>query len=292
MIAIDWGTTSLRAFRLDAEGRVLEQRRSAQGILTAAGRFAEVLRETIAGWGDALVVIAGMIGSRQGWFEMPYVDCPAGIDEIAAVMRRLPAAALAGRELWIVPGLRTRDGAGVYDVMRGEETQLCGVLAQTETTRASVCLPGTHSKRATLVEGRVDGFATAMTGELFALLCEHSLLGRLMNDGGHDAEAFARGVAHASSKGDLLHHLFAARTHGLFDVLRPDQLRPFLSGLLIGHELNDLPADAGIVHLVAAPALLVAYEAALAQRGHAVRAHSELASARGCHALARRAGLV
>jgi 2-dehydro-3-deoxygalactonokinase len=292
MIAIDWGTTSLRAFRLDADGRVLEQRRSAQGIIKAAGHFADVLREAIAGWDDTLVVMAGMIGSRQGWFEMPYVDCPAGLDEIAAAMQRLPDTALAGRELWIVPGLRTRDGDGVYDVMRGEETQICGVLAQLDARRATVCLPGTHSKRATLVEGRIDGFATAMTGELFALLCEHSLLGRLMTEGGHDAEAFARGVAHAAREGDLLHHLFATRTLGLFDTLRSNQLRAFLSGLLIGHELNDLPADAGTVHLVGASALLAAYEAALAQRGHAVREHSELASAQGCFALAKRAGLV
>jgi 2-dehydro-3-deoxygalactonokinase len=131
-----------------------------------------------------------------------------------------------------------------------------------------------------------------MTGELFELLSTHSVLGRLMKPGGDDVDAFAQGVAYAARAGDLLQHLFAVRTLGLFDALQPTQLRPFLSGLLIGHELNDMPADADPIHLVGAPALLTAYAAALALRGHAVRAHSELASAYGCYALAKRAGLV
>jgi 2-dehydro-3-deoxygalactonokinase len=292
MIAIDWGSTSLRAFRLDSEGRVLEQRRSARGVLAAEGRFAEVLREEIAGWDDALIVMAGMIGSRQGWFEVPYVDCPAGLDDIAAALHRVRADEFKGREIWIVPGLCTRDDGGAYDVMRGEETQICGVLTELDAQRQTVCLPGTHSKRATVADGRIEGFATTMTGELFELLCAHSVLGRLMQPGEHDAGAFAHGVAHAAHAGDLLHHLFAVRTLGLFDALRPTQLRPFLSGLLIGHELNDMPTDAGAVHLIGAPVLLAAYETALGLRGHAVSAHSELASAKGCYALVNRAGLL
>ena len=292
MIAIDWGTTSLRAFRLDDEGNVLEQRRSARGVLAAEGRFADVLREEIGSWDDRLIVMAGMIGSRQGWFEMPYVDCPAGVEDIASAMRRVPAAEFPGREIWIAPGLRARDEHGGYDVMRGEETQICGVLRELSPQRQTICLPGTHSKRVTVEDGRIEHFATAMTGELFELLCTHSVLGRLMVPGEHDAEAFALGVVHAARAGDLLHHLFATRTLGLFDALKPAQLRPFLSGLLVGHELNDLPADVGTVHLVAAPALLAAYEAALALRGIKTQAHSELASARGCFELAKHAGLL
>lgn len=292
MIAVDWGTTSLRVFRLDERGHVREQRRSARGILAAEGRFVAVLREEIGDWDDRLIVMAGMIGSRQGWFEMPYVDCPAGLDEIASALQRLPADEFADREIWIVPGLRSRNDSGAYDVMRGEETQICGVLAELASQPQTVCLPGTHSKLATVANGRVERFATAMTGELFELLCSHSVLGRLMQPGEHDADAFAQGVAHAARAGDLLHHLFAVRTLGLFDALQPTQLRPFLSGLLIGHELNDLPTSAGSVHLVGASTLLAAYKAALALRGHAVHEHSELASAHGCYALAKQAGLL
>lgn len=292
MIAVDWGSTSLRVFRLDERGGVREQRRSARGVLAANGRFADVLREEIAGWDDTLIVMAGMIGSRQGWFEMPYVECPAGFEEIAAALQRLPADEFTGRDIWIVPGLRARDDSGAYDVMRGEETQLCGVLGELPPLRQTVYLPGTHSKRAVVADGRIERFATAMTGELFELLCSHSVLGRLMQPGEHDADAFAQGVVHAARQGDLLHHLFSVRTLGLFDALQPTQLRSFLSGLLIGHELNDLPADAGRVHLVGASSLLAAYEAALALRGHAVLTYSELASAHGCYALAKQRGLL
>jgi 2-dehydro-3-deoxygalactonokinase len=291
MIAIDWGTTSLRATRLDAHGAVMGQRRSAQGIRAAEGRFAEVLREEIEGWDDALVVMAGMVGSRQGWFEMPYVACPAGAAGIAQAMQRVPVREFPDREIWLVPGLQAMH-EGVPDVMRGEEAQLCGVLAQLPAQRTIVLLPGTHSKRAVIEGGRITGFATAMTGELFELLCAHSLLGKLMQPGIFDAAAFARGVAHAARAGDLLAHLFATRTLGLFGLLAPEQSHSFLSGLLIGHELDDLPADAGTLHLVGAPALLVAYEKALALRGHGVRIHDESASAQGLFLLAQQRGLL
>jgi 2-dehydro-3-deoxygalactonokinase len=293
MIAIDWGTTSLRAFRLDEGGTVLEQRRSAAGVLEVAGQFATVLGTAIHGWEDPLIVMAGMIGSRQGWIEVPYVDCPAGPREIATALHRVPPLEFDGRDLWIIPGLRARDPAGGFDVMRGEETQICGVIDELGLQRQNVCLPGTHSKRASVAAGRIETFATAMTGEIFELLCAHSVLGRLMSPARElDLDAFARGVTHAKRDGDLLHHLFAVRTLGLFDLLLREQLRSFLSGLLIGHELNDLSADSGTVHLIAAPDLLHAYEVALRLRGHAARAHAEVAAAHGCHRLASLAGLL
>ena len=293
MIAIDWGTTSMRAFLLDKGGAVLEQRRLGLGILEAAGHFATALGTAIDGWDDPLIVMAGMIGSRQGWIEVPYVDCPAGPREIMSALHGVPPLEFDGRDVWIIPGLRALDPAGGCDVMRGEETQICGVIDELGCQRQTVCLPGTHSKRASVMAGRVETFATAMTGELFELLCAHSMLGRLMSPAREpDSDAFALGVIHARRDGDLLHHLFAVRTLGLFDVLSREQLRSFLSGLLIGHELNDLPVDCGTVHLIAAPSLLVAYEAALRLRGHAVRAHAEVAAAHGCYRLASLAGLL
>jgi 2-dehydro-3-deoxygalactonokinase len=293
MIAIDWGTTSMRAFRLDKGGTVLEQRRLGLGILGAAGHFAMTLRTAIDGWDDPLIVMAGMIGSRQGWIEVPYVDCPAGPREIVTALHHVPSLEFDGRDVWIIPGLRACDPTGGCDVMRGEETQICGVIDELGLQRHTVCLPGTHSKRAIVMSGRVETFATAMTGEIFELLCAHSMLGRLMAPALEpDWDAFALGVNHAKRDGDLLHHLFAVRTLGLFDVLSPKQLRPFLSGLLIGHELNDLPTDSGTVHLIAEPSLLAAYEVALRMRGHAARAHAEVAAAHGCYRLASLAGLI
>ncbi|HEX7915991.1 2-dehydro-3-deoxygalactonokinase [Rudaea sp.] len=292
MIAIDWGTTSLRAFRIDADGNIIGTRRSTQGVLAAAGNFESVLRVEIDGWDDALIVMSGMIGSRQGWREVAYVECPAGLDEIAAAMVPLAPPSLPGRQIWLVPGLSVRDERGANDVMRGEETQICGLVDALGTRRHRVCLPGTHSKHAEIRNGRVERFHTAMTGELFDVLCKHSILGRLMDTNmPHRSAAFLRGVDDAREPRDLLNQLFAVRTLGLFGTLQADELPSYLSGLLIGHELNDLPADTGELHLVAAERLLELYTEALARRGVRAVNHAELAAARGLRALAVRRGL-
>lgn len=291
MIAIDWGSSSLRAFRLDRRGEAVDARRSDQGALAAAGRFAQILASMIEGWDDTVVAMAGMVGSRQGWREVAYVECPAGLDEIAAGMTGLSAPELAGRELWIVPGLSVRGDDGVHDVMRGEETQICGLLDRLGPGRHLACLAGTHCKHVWIEDGRIRRFATSMTGELFHVLNEHSVLGRLMEAGPHDADAFAQGLDYAAGEGELIRQLFAVRTHGLFGVLAPQALRSFLSGLLIGHELRQLPAQAA-VHLVAAPALMEPYRAALERRGGRVREHDETVGARGLYALARARGLL
>ncbi|ATE72155.1 2-dehydro-3-deoxygalactonokinase [Lysobacter capsici] len=291
MIAIDWGTSSLRAFRLDPQGQVIDARRSDQGVLASAGRFEAVLEDVVQGWDERVVAMAGMIGSRQGWHEVAYVACPAGLDEIAQGMRRIESSVLRDRELWIAPGLSVVHADGVHDVMRGEETQICGLLDRLGPGSHLACLAGTHCKHLRIDDGRIRDFSTAMTGELFQVLSQHSILGRLMQPGPHDAPGFARGLDHAALDGDLIEHLFAVRTHGLFDVLPASALRSFLSGLLIGHELRGLPASAQSVHLIAPPALLEPYTTALTRRGHRVQVHDEQVSARGLYALARQRGL-
>lgn len=292
MIAVDWGTSSLRVHRLDAAGRVVDSRRSAQGVLACAGQFEQVLAQAIAGWDDRLVVMAGMVGSRQGWQEVPYVACPATLADIAGGMRRLHPAALPGRQAWIAPGLSVQLEDGVHDVMRGEETQLCGMLADLASGTHLVCLAGTHSKLARVADGRIARFSTAMTGEVFALLRTHSILGRSMRGHDYHAVAFARGLDQARAAGDLLRHLFAVRTHALFGQLGAEELGSYLSGLLIGHELNDLPGPAGTVHLVAPPSLQEPYATALARRGFGVRQVDDEITARGLHLLAMKKGLL
>ncbi|MEN5426077.1 2-dehydro-3-deoxygalactonokinase [Stenotrophomonas pennii] len=286
MIAIDWGSSSLRAFRLDGDGRIVDSRRSDQGLLNANGRFAEVLEALIHDWDDVLVVMAGMVGSRQGWMEVPYVQAPAGLPEIAAGMRRLDDAAIT-RELWLVPGLSCVDAHAVPDVMRGEETQLCALLPVLGPGSHPVLLPGTHSKHAHVVEGRIKRFSTFMTGELFAVLRQHSLLGRMMVDAPHDAAAFAEGVALAGREGSLLHRLFSVRTRALFDQLQPAQLASYLSGLLIGTEVQDIDAEGGPLHVMAADGLADAYISALALLGRSATRHAEDSVAQGLYLLAR-----
>lgn len=286
MIGVDWGTSSLRAFRMDAKGRVLETRRSDQGLQHAGGRFAEVLSALLEGWDERCVLMGGMIGSRQGWMEVPYVRAPADLHTVADGMRCLPDDTLPGRTLWLVPGVATMDGAGVPDVMRGEETQVCGLLPVLGEGRHVVLLPGTHSKHVHVRDGRIEGFSTFLTGELFALLRQHSLLGRMMVAGEHDDAAFAEGVARSARDGELLHTLFGVRTRALFDELAPHRVSSYLSGLLIGHELRSLPPTTGRVHVIAATGLAHVYAAALQARDIQTIVHDEATVAVGLHQLA------
>ena len=291
MIAVDWGTSSFRAYRLDASGAVLERRSTAAGLIACQGRFEPMLAQQLDGWGDELVVMAGMIGSRNGWREVPYVACPAGLDEIAAGLLGVVAKSLPGRRIFIAPGLSHRPEAGAPEVMRGEETQLLGLFAELPGAGPyTVCLPGTHSKWATVGAGRVSAFHTAMTGELYAVLKQHSLLGALMDDDAgaadEDAPAFELGVRTSADAGGLLSHLFSVRTRGLFGELSTTQLPSYLSGLLIGHELHGLLGGAQQVHLIGSEALVQRYRRALALRGVGVQVHGEALVARGLHRLA------
>jgi 2-dehydro-3-deoxygalactonokinase len=267
MIAVDWGTSSFRAYRLDTNGMVQERREAPLGILQLKGaHFPGALESQVGDWeaaGEATILMSGMIGSRQGWAEAPYVECPAGTTDLA---RRLHPLEWRGKTLWIVPGLvdRTR---GVPDVMRGEETQLVGVLAALGSGSHIVCLPGTHSKWVRIDSGRIAGFRTHMTGEVFAVLKQHSILGRLMTDGPDDDQAFDAGLARSQEAGGLLHHLFGARTCGLFDELPASSLGSYLSGLIIGHELAAESAASATVHVLGAPHLARRYAQALERLG-------------------------
>jgi len=276
LIGLDWGSSSLRAMQIDARGQVLSERRSARGASTLQGgpaSFMAALDELIADWAalplPLPMLACGMVGSQHGWREVPYADCPADA-------RALAAGALAvqwrGHALRLLPGLRCESAAGVPDVMRGEETQLLGALALAPElgARSCVVMPGTHSKWARVVGGRLLGFATHLTGELYALLRQHSVLARLMpSEDCTDPIAFAAGVRAARERGEegLSHQLFAVRTLGLSGRLAGSALPDYLSGLLIGHELRAglaaRDADAPLA-LVGEPALCRRYATALA----------------------------
>ena len=283
MIAVDWGTSSFRAYRLDGQGRIVEKRESPEGILSVApGGFPAVLDKHIGSWGSQPVLMSGMVGSRQGWREAPYVQCPAGLAEIARHLVQVRDGA------WIVPGLSFVDESGVPDVMRGEETQVLGAMQQLGDD-ALVCLPGTHSKWARVRGGRIVSFRTYFTGELFAVLKSHSLLGRMMEDGSDDATAFAEGVDRSGDAGGLLHHLFGVRTRGLFGELAAPRAPSYLSGLLIGHELR---AESGRTsfRLLGAPQLAALYERAAALLGMQAAQLDPEAAPRGLFAIARTIG--
>src|SRR3954454_9374811 len=205
MIGVDWGTTSFSAFRL-ARGGALRDRRSAlRGILNVPyNRFADTLREEIGPWlaaGENHVLLSGMIGSRQGWKEAPYLPCPAGAPEIGAALVDIE---FDWAEVKLVPGLSATDDAGVAEVMRGEETQVAGVLDALGASGVA-CLPGTHSKWVRVEEGRIVGFTTHMPGEPFGALRGYTILGRMMRGGPANGAPFDAGVRRSGDPGGLLH---------------------------------------------------------------------------------------
>ena len=297
LIALDWGTSNLRASLLGDDGAVIDTRSAASGVMAVRERrFADALTSLCGPWLAAHphceCIASGMIGSRQGWVEAPYIDCPAGLSDAAA--RLTPVAFGVGHTLHIVPGLRCVGASGQADVMRGEETQLWGA----DLPDGSCCvLPGTHSKWAWLGEaGRVLRFQTHMTGEVYALLTQHSILGRGMTFGGAFAAApFDDGVRlGAAQHAHLLHTLFAARTAGLMGQRAAHELPDFLSGLLIGAELASARTDAPskAVTLLGDSALCDRYARALELIGVAVQRAPSESTTRGQWRVARAAGLV
>jgi 2-dehydro-3-deoxygalactonokinase len=290
LIAIDWGTSSLRGARLGTKGQVLESREFPRGILTVPlGQFEAVFHELFGDWlqaTEALCLISGMAGSRQGWQEAPYCPCPAGFAELGQHLLWLQPGRIA-----LVPGLSCTgtDPLNTPDVMRGEEVQIFGALQLAGRDSATLVLPGTHSKWVQVQGGRVTQFQTFMTGEVFALMSQHSILGKTLDlNGAFDEATFLQGVDQSQQPGSVLHHLFAVRTLGLFDRLSATQLPSFLSGLLIGEELRNpaVSPDSPPVILIGSQALTLRYSLALQHLGVACQSRGAEATWAGLHALA------
>ena len=309
LLALDWGTSSLRAF-LMADGKVLETRQSSHGIqhLPIPGvpgfekAFAEIAGDWVAKYPDLPVVASGMVGSAQGWKEAPYVRCPADIQTLARQHARVPSG--LGPDVLIAPGVLFDEPDSLPDVMRGEEIQIAGALLNHPEWAARSCmvLPGTHSKWAYIENGKLVRYATYLTGELFAVLTQHSILGRLLpaeRPAESDPTAFALGLATArnSHPGDLSHQIFGTRTLGLSGRLPPAALADYLSGLLIGHELVSGMAGAGELAampfiMIGAPALCQRYTEALAAFGRRPDAILDNTAPIGLWDFATAAGLI
>jgi len=267
-IALDWGTTHLRAWAMDPAGKVLAQAASDDGMARLApADFEPALLALVAPWlgtGTTRIVACGMVGSRQGWAEAPYrsVPCAAAADTLTRV-----AARDARLDLRLIPGVRQTEPA---DVMRGEETQIAGFLAANPAYDGILCLPGTHSKWVHISAQEIVSFRTFMTGEMFALLSQNSVLRHSIGATGWDAGAFTGALSQAMSRPEALAaRLFSLRAETLLHDLAPDAARARLSGLLIGAELAAAkPYWLGQnVTLIGAPGLNEIYAAALAAQG-------------------------
>jgi 2-dehydro-3-deoxygalactonokinase len=271
-IFADWGTTNRRAWAVDRGGAVVDQRRDEHGLLGVQDRqFESSFRRFVGDWlaaaPSAPVLMAGMVGSKLGWREAPYLATPCRFADLAGALTVLPD--LDAHAVRIVPGLSSRNGDRP-DVMRGEEAQLHGLWLRDRAERLCV-LPGTHSKWAEIRASGVSGFRTYMTGELFAQLSATGTLAQLMRkDAPHDDAAFRRGLSasEGASAGGLLNLLFSVRSLGLFAELAPEALASYLSGLLIGAELRDATAgNTRSVAVIGSPRMTALYVEALGALG-------------------------
>lgn len=299
LLALDWGTSSLRASLLGAGGRLLDSRHRPWGLLhLPEGGFPAALQGIAGDWLAAApglpLIASGMVGSAQGWREAPYVQVPADAAALAAGLLRFEA--LPGTWLHIVPGVRR--GGARPDVMRGEETQILGLLSPTPQADLQLVMPGTHSKWVRVEQGRIVDFRTAMTGELFAVLREHSILGRPAREAGGGSPsdaAFEAGVLAVRDGGPAgaTALLFSARARVLAGELPAAHSLDYLSGLLIGEELRSLLPGAGsaALQLVGDAALCERYRRALALFGRSVQRVGDDAAAAGLWQVAVRAGL-
>jgi 2-dehydro-3-deoxygalactonokinase len=265
LIAVDWGTTSFRAYSIGPRGAILDRIESPRGVQSiAAGEHETLLTSLLKPWRRAgaspPILLSGMIGSRQGWVEAPYVRTPAGLKETAAAIITIKSKGLG--EIGVVPGVLLEEGSSGPDVMRGEETQVFGALAASGRAAGDFVLPGTHSKWARVEGGRIVSFATYMTGDAYAALRDHTILARLIKAGREDSDGFAAGVRAAqqlAAPGDLLHALFMTRTLGLFDRLSAEQLPEYLSGLLIGAEIHAAATRGANPTVIGSPTLTRRY---------------------------------
>lgn len=256
-IAIDWGSTHLRAW-LYRNGQCVDNLQLPYGVSRLAEQTArEVFDKYIAPWRkqEAIpVVMAGMIGSDAGWQPVPYLACPASLHALSSQLFEV------AENVWIVPGLRTEQ-----NVMRGEETQLLGAMQLSPAS--CYVMPGTHSKWVQVAHNAVSDFATAITGELHHILINHSLIGKGLPEQRDDSAAFAAGLQSGLESPALINKLFAARATRVLGDLQPESVSEWLSGLLIGAEVATLREDTTQVTLVGGESLCRRYRQALTDAG-------------------------
>lgn len=297
MIGVDWGTTSFRAALMDQDGAILDHGSGRDGLLSVTDRdFETVLERAIGRWDPSCglpVIASGMVTSRTGWVETPYLACPAGPDDLAGALTALTTA--KGRRIAFVTGLSYRNPDGAPDVMRGEETQIAGLgLAG---LRLAV-MPGTHSKWVRIADGRITAFRSAMTGDAFAALKDHTVLKLTTADWTPSPAAFAAGVAIGAAEGGagLLGKLFRQRAGSLMGDFPASETAERLSGLMIGTEIAEARSFApdvdGPVVIVGGEALAARYGAALDVLGIAHETAPASAAFAGQFRIAKAAGLV
>lgn len=271
-IVVDWGSSNFRAYRFGADGGIADRHQAEAGILTVKdGAFEDVLEREIGGWFDqnTAILLSGMITSRNGWIETPYLEPPATLSGLT--MKAVERRARKGARLLFLPGVCNRNPQP--DVMRGEEIQVFGATMPDES--ALVVLPGTHSKWVSVEGGAIRHFSTFLTGEMYALLRQHSIVGRLIPAGVtiENPKAFRAGVRFGFSGGGggLLNDVFTVRAGALLGLFPPEDIAERLSGVLIGEEIRAGLASSTTTgrkpRLVGEATLIRRYQAAFEELG-------------------------
>ena len=317
LIAVDWGTTNFRAFLLDDQGRQIQETFAPMGLLSLKkDEFEAELMSHIGQWvkdKPLPVIMAGMVGSNQGWQDAGYLNCPAHLPQSAKQLCYIDNN--AGLTIAIVPGVKCQTKSLNPDVMRGEEVQVFGamtlleqeggVLTSSDLSNIVFCLPGTHSKWVKVDKNSLDlttivELSTHMTGEMFNIVLQHSILGRDVDltslKQASDTDIFLQGVHTSQRQGGLLNHLFSARSLRLDNRLKTEQVASYISGLLIGAELNAIATsfpDVKHIYLIGNSQLNELYREALLELGFlATQVNSAKASALGMIAIAKQAGII
>lgn len=239
LLALDWGTTSFRAYLFDSERNNIDSVTASAGIMQCDNKFEDVYYAQVGHWLKQFrgipVIASGMITSKQGWIETPYLPCPASLGDLSKNLTSYLTA--KGDTIHFVSGVCQKTPSP--NIMRGEETQVAGLKGRRPIT---AILPGTHSKWIRLEGDTITRFSTFMTGEIFAAFTEHTILGRLLTEG-YDPESFAEGVrdgfAQKEGAGGVLSKLFGARAMPLLGLMNPDGIRDYISGLLLGTEIHE-----------------------------------------------------
>jgi 2-dehydro-3-deoxygalactonokinase len=267
LLGIDWGTSNRRAYVFDAQGALVRRQDDDCGILKVAGGFEaslkDLLRELDLDRAD--VLMSGMVGSRNGWREAPYLSVDQPLSRLGDALMEIPAS-LPEVRCRVVPGYRYVDPQGIPDVMRGEETQIFGALVSGASDGWFV-LPGTHSKWVRVEGGKVLELLTFMTGELYALLSRHGTLANIMKEHESVPEAFKSGLE-AARHGAFTHMAFCCRALVVTDAMPAEHAASYLSGLLIGTEIHDIVKRTGDqmrapVQIIGSPSLAARYQNAL-----------------------------
>lgn len=295
-LVCDWGTSSFRLMRVGESGGIISQISSDQGVKSLKKENMEAyLRSQMAeiGAANSPLLLCGMVGSGIGWYEVPYVSCPASKASLARDLAKIPGTDL---QAWCVPGVKHTTSSGTADVMRGEETQVIGWLTQAspeEQARSTLCLPGTHSKWVHIEGSGICEFSTAFTGELYALLNGHSVLVQGKQE--FSAATFSAGLAASAEESGLIHQLFNARSRAVLGLQAAAASASYLSGLLIGSEVAAMAKrlETGErVHLVCGDHLAKPYGQALEYFDIEYRHYSgSTYSALGLAAIAREVNL-